>query len=228
LSLYGEAPRVSFQRTRKFTAGETVSRRDLFTLLRRRAQAQLESDPEPPRTAVARGSAMRGAVHPYRRTLLVYVAQTLASRNLPSPATAAGEPGTVAGASATPFFDVALDEKCDGCGMCLTFCPTHALRSERIDEGVNYAFTVDYCLGCNLCVEVCPREAASLRPAVGRPALGESPALRVAAVHRCANCEAEFPAAGETQQLCPQCAQQQALKDAIRQSLFPPKEGSGI
>lgn len=51
-------------------------------------------------------------------------------------------------------------EKCKGCGVCITACPTEviALSSEVNSKGYNYAEAVnmDVCTGCTNCSVVCP------------------------------------------------------------------------
>lgn len=61
------------------------------------------------------------------------------------------------------FGMVAIDvEKCSGCGMCVTFCPTGALRhsetDEPADEGREYLeFQAADCTQCRLCLDACLR-----------------------------------------------------------------------
>jgi MinD superfamily P-loop ATPase len=54
---------------------------------------------------------------------------------------------------------VAVDDRCSGCGSCLTTCPTGALAPARSHP------TVDplRCTGCLACIEVCPVDAITER-----------------------------------------------------------------
>lgn len=61
------------------------------------------------------------------------------------------------------FGSVRVDpEKCSGCGMCVLFCPTEALRyakfDEPADESLRYVeFQASDCTRCMLCKDVCLR-----------------------------------------------------------------------
>jgi NAD-dependent dihydropyrimidine dehydrogenase PreA subunit len=67
------------------------------------------------------------------------------------------------------------DEKCTGCGMCLTVCP-HAVfeiedRKARIADR-------DACMECGACALNCPAEALSVQSGVGCAAAVITGALR--------------------------------------------------
>ena len=66
------------------------------------------------------------------------------------------------------FLPVVEDDKCNGCGKCVTACPVEAMtlvsandahhpkmKKAKVDE--------DICLGCGVCIRTCARDGLSLR-----------------------------------------------------------------
>ncbi len=53
-------------------------------------------------------------------------------------------------------------EGCTGCLACVKACPTGALRSEPLGNGVTLAYSPSSCTGCGMCVDVCPESAAKV------------------------------------------------------------------
>lgn len=69
------------------------------------------------------------------------------------------------------FGDVEVDaEKCSGCGMCVMFCPTDALRKsldKHPDEDRAYMeFSAADCVQCNLCADACLKHCIEVIPVV--------------------------------------------------------------
>lgn len=48
------------------------------------------------------------------------------------------------------------DEKCNLCGLCVTFCPEGCIEPKTI------TIDMDYCKGCGVCAEECPVEAITM------------------------------------------------------------------
>ena len=51
-------------------------------------------------------------------------------------------------------------EWCKGCGICVAFCPTHALAPDVVDKAT--LAHPDQCTGCGLCELRCPDLAIEL------------------------------------------------------------------
>lgn len=49
-------------------------------------------------------------------------------------------------------------DKCDGCGVCVTVCPTDSIKIVN-----NKAVIDDTCIACGACVSVCPVECIELK-----------------------------------------------------------------
>lgn len=69
------------------------------------------------------------------------------------------------------FGDVEIDaEKCSGCGMCVMFCPTDALRKSldvHPDKTRAYVeFSMADCTQCNLCADACLKKCIEVVPVV--------------------------------------------------------------
>ena len=69
------------------------------------------------------------------------------------------------------FGDIDIDtELCNGCGMCVMFCPTDALRKgldiPPDDETQIYEFSVADCTQCNLCADACLKHCIEIIPVV--------------------------------------------------------------
>ncbi|WP_165062473.1 4Fe-4S binding protein [Adlercreutzia sp. ZJ154] len=70
------------------------------------------------------------------------------------------------------FGSVTIDsEKCSGCGLCVLFCPTEALKYGEFDKPDNpdmryLEFQAADCTQCSMCVDVCLRDCIEVTPNV--------------------------------------------------------------
>ena len=75
---------------------------------------------------------------------------------------ASGPSGAITLPVELPFAAVAVGAACDGCGLCVRYCPHAALT---IQDG-RAVWSAATCTACGLCAEVCPPGALGVGPAV--------------------------------------------------------------
>ncbi len=68
----------------------------------------------------------------------------------------------IANSSDLPFQQLVINGNCTGCGMCVYFCPTNALRKIEHNGKLAIAFELSRCTCCNLCLEICYVNAISI------------------------------------------------------------------
>lgn len=68
-------------------------------------------------------------------------------------------------------------ETCTGCGTCVEWCPTEAIRLDETDKAVRDASA---CFGCGVCARFCPEEAIALEEGL-RKVFILPPRLRISA-----------------------------------------------
>ena len=153
---------------------DAVSRRDFFTFARNRSRrAVLNMLPERRAdVAVLHGHSAPPPAH----------ARLLADLEVLRPA---GVAPVELPAGLLPLARISVDPACDGCGLCVAYCPHAALDV----EGSLPRLDVRRCTACGLCVEVCPPAAMALDAA--RVPLGDAePPPRPAAPVRGRNADA--------------------------------------
>ena len=119
-----------------------LSRRDAFAFVGRSVRRVAADVLTPPKPGVADLHAQ--APPPAAHARLVADAGRLAAehgRRWPAPAAT-----------------VAVKADCDGCGLCVRYCPHGALSCEEGPPSLR----PECCTACGLCAEVCPREALEL------------------------------------------------------------------
>ncbi len=142
-------------KTHRVSDSATVSRRGLFTFAARGLRRTAADGAAPAKRSAA---VLHRQAPPARmRARLLDDLATLAARSGAAPASLP---------AALPLAHVIVAASCDGCGLCVRYCPHAALTSSR--EGRVDADDA-LCTGCELCVETCPREALALERASFRP-----------------------------------------------------------
>lgn len=105
-----------------------------------------------------------------------------------------------------PFLQLETTPECNGCGLCVTFCPSGALRQYDGDGRRIIEFSPAFCLACNLCIETCPRGALAKLAHLNIRDLqsGEYHVLVAHAQTKCSQC-GRMIISNTASGLCPQC-----------------------
>ncbi len=181
------------------TADRRYSRREFFTYLGRGTKS-VASDAGAP--VIERRSGLAAPRLPEKRRMLLDHLSRL------------GPPFTnAAGSDDVPFAQVAIGDDCDGCGMCVSFCPTAALSWHDEGDRRSLTFATADCLACGLCREICPRYDISLEATV-RP--GDIVARTVTTLKQydagvCSDCHQRYVPASPSN-LCPVCGKKDGLR----------------
>ncbi len=115
-----------------------------------------------------------------------------------------------------PFSMLVINHRCNGCGMCATFCPTGALKINRFQERQVIDFDIQNCLTCALCRDICPEKAISFSSEISPSALFNKE-NKVLIEHReafCRSCGQSY-IASKTSNLCPVCGKSKSLEEAL-------------
>ncbi len=211
LALFGLPRRViasarGLDDNHSFGESQLYSRREFFAYFQgetRRRVATVIDDMDSGRETAAATRATLEPKLPVKRALLLEHIKKL------------GKPVVdQTGADGLPFAQVKISDGCDGCGMCVTFCPTGALRS--YDEGDRRVidFSPGNCLACGLCAEICPQASIAYSASVNPGAL-VTDARMILMEHRksvCAQCGQTYIAMLESR-LCLNCRKKKEMEE---------------
>lgn len=122
-----------------------------------------------------------------------------------------------------PFARVEIGDRCDGCGICATFCPTGALKS--YDQGGRQVidFSPGYCLACNLCSDICPSGAITYSTYINPYDLITTARI-ILTKHRksiCTKCRQSYIAVSGSS-LCLNCRKKKEMEAYLVRILFRP------
>ncbi len=123
------------------------SRREFFSFLKQGAQDMVTSAMKSADDAQKMRVTLEPKIPEKHSRLLKHI------RALGAPLTDQAE------ANGLPFAQLEIDRHCDGCGICITFCPTEALKCFDREGRRIIAFRLDYCIDCKLCSDICPKNA---------------------------------------------------------------------
>lgn len=113
---------------------------------------------------------------------------------------------------------MSVNDSCNGCGMCSTFCPTGALVMDALenDDGSGRAtlvFDAKRCLRCDLCVDICPREAIAYNEHLTLSEIfGSGKELASFEMKRCSQCGQPFVYAITSSEFCLKCKKEDDVK----------------
>jgi ferredoxin len=93
---------------------------------------------------------------PKRREMLI----KLLKSQIPRPAIA-GAPKSQIPADGLPFIQLSIDDRCNFCDMCSTFCPTGAIEKIKTIDDITITFNISKCVNCYPCYNLCPKNAMS-------------------------------------------------------------------
>ena len=187
---------------------ELSSRREFFSYLKQGTQnmvaSVMKSADDDQKTRVTLEPEL-----PRKRSLLLEHIKALGSL-----------PSSWVKADGLPFVRVEISERCDGCGMCTTFCPTGALMS--CDQGDRQVidFRLGYCLACSLCSDICPQGAIAYSSHINPRDLATA-ARAILIEHRkssCSQCGQSYIAVSASS-LCLNCRKGKELKEWLIKSL---------
>src|SRR5699024_1744273 len=91
-----------------------------------------------------------------------------------------------------------INDKCDGCEVCVHSCPTGALYGKAEYGELQIIFLANYCLNCSICVDVCPQDAMQFGDEY-------KSTLFTAKQEQCKKCRNQFVPANNNKHLCIIC-----------------------
>jgi len=119
-----------------------------------------------------------------------------------------------------PLAQVEVDQRCVGCNVCETLCPTGALTHR--EEGGNYAleFDVAKCTGCRVCELACYHQALHIRPTVDLSLLFQRSRVTLisAKLAKCQSCGERILGTAST--FCPACQVSGDRRDSVARRFF--------
>ncbi len=128
-----------------------------------------------------------------------------------------GKPVTdQARANGLPFARIKISDSCDDCGMCVTFCPTGALRSYDKGDKRVIDFSLENCLACGLCAEICPQASIAYSVSIN-PWDIVTDARMILMEHKtsaCAECGQTYIAVSGSM-LCLNCRKKRGLAEGL-------------
>jgi len=169
------------------------------------AEAVEEAEPEPFREIVKRHSENS------KRTDLLRVLEAMPGLKVtPKEISTAG----------IPLAQLEVDQRCVGCNVCETLCPTGALTHREEAGRYTLEFDAAQCTGCRVCELACYHHALHLRETVDLSLLFEHPRVTLisAKLAKCHGCGERILA--DAANFCPACQVSGDRRDSVARRFF--------
>lgn len=119
-----------------------------------------------------------------------------------------------------PLAQLDIDNRCVGCNVCETLCPTGAIKHR--EEGGVYTLEFDaaQCTGCRVCELACYHQALHIRETVNLSLLFERRSVTLVSARpgTCRACGERI--LGEASEFCPACQLSGDRRDAVARRFF--------
>ncbi|MBW1803079.1 MAG: 4Fe-4S binding protein [Deltaproteobacteria bacterium] len=119
------------------------------------------------------------------------------------------------------FLEIAINDACNGCGVCANLCPTEALTLKKSREYADLVWTLNRCTQCRLCAEVCSKDAVSFGPCNDSKAIINETrrSVKHLYVHRCKECRREY-ISNSPEASCVHCLKEAGVMDDVSKMIY--------
>jgi len=145
-------------------AGEGASRRDFFSSMKNGTYKMLADSIEDEETVPDEPIGNLPSFLPKRREMLIRLLQRMRVEMGDSPLNSPQPPLNLRGGEGGvrfPFIQLSIDDRCNFCDMCSTFCPTGAIEKIKTVDDITITFNISKCVNCYPCYNLCPKNAMS-------------------------------------------------------------------
>lgn len=112
-----------------------------------------------------------------------------------------------------------VNENCDGCGKCVSSCPTEAWKIEKDAENINIYHKFANCCNCGICETVCPQNAISAGMFDNNSIENEKYELkRNIKLRTCVVCNKQFVSVHSEADMCNVCKKKSKLRILIEKN----------
>lgn len=197
----------------------TMSRRGLFSSMRRRAESAVQRGraiaPQPLRRARGPVLARLPQAVPASRVRLLALLRGMGQLNQRADVPA----------DQLPFADVRIGADCSACGLCARYCPTGALSfvtgapASDAPGSFSLSFHMGICIDCGICAAACPEDSVTFAATIDTRSIDRPDPieLRKGTLITCSSCAAPTAATdGPQPALCFSCRLGSGVVTALR------------